>query len=141
MSRHSLKLFAFVLLSIATATTAFATDDGNTQPKLTQGGVGGGISSPQDIIGTTNGTGNVKGIQCSSPSSGNLSSATLNIYVNGGSAQPLALNLTQVLLDSNSNYYIDYIPLNVRFTSSIRVAISGSQSGGYVSCTVSWALD
>jgi len=141
MSRHSLKLFAVVLLAIATATSAFAGDDGNTQPKLTQGGVGGGISSPQDIIGTTNGTGNVKGVQCSSISSGNLGSTSISIYVNGGSAQTLALSNAQVLLDSNSNYYISYIPMNVRFTSSIRVSQAGPQSGAFVSCTVSWGLD
>jgi hypothetical protein len=116
-------------------------DDGNTQPKLTSGGVGGGITSPQDIIGTTNGAGNVKGVQCSSPSSANLASASINIYVNGGSAQTLALSNTQVLLDSASNYTTMYIPMNVRFTSSIRVSVAGSQSGSFGSCTVSWALD
>ena len=141
MIRHSGKLFAVVLLSIAAATSAFAGDDGNTQPKLTQGGVGGGISSPQDIIGTTNGTGNVKGVQCSSPSSGNLGSTSISIYINGGSAQTLAISNTQVLLDNNGNYYIMYIPMNVRFTSSIRVQQAGSQSGSFVSCTVSWGLD
>lgn len=141
MSRHSLKLFATVFFSIATATTAFAADDGNTQPKLTSGGVGGGISSPQDIIGTTNGAGNVKGVQCSSPSSGNLGGASISLYVNGGSAQTLALSNTQVLLDSGSNYYTMFIPMNVRFTNSIRVSVAGSQSGSFVSCTVSWALD
>lgn len=139
MSRF--KLFAVVLLSIATATTAFAADDGNTQPKLTSGGVGGGISSPQDIIGTTNGAGNVKGVQCSSPSATNLGSAAISIYVNGGSAQTLALSNTQVLLDSASNYYTLFIPMNVRFTSSIRVSVAGTQWGSFVSCTVSWALD
>ena len=141
MTRCSMKLFAVVLLSIAAATSAFAADDGNTQPKLTQGGVGGGTSSPQDIIGTTNGTGNVKGVQCSSPSAGNLGSTSISIYVNGGSAQTLAISNTQVLLDNNGNYYTMYIPMNVRFTSSIRVSQVGSQSGSYVSCTVSWALD
>lgn len=139
MSRHSLKLFAVVLLSIATTTTAFAADDGNTQPKLNSGGVGGGISSPQNIIGTTNGAGNVKGVQCSS--SGSLASVSISIYVNGGSAQTLALSNAQVLLDSASTFYTMYIPMNVRFTSSIRVTVAGSVSGPYVSCTVSWALD
>jgi|GEM_PF-2168336 len=141
MTRHAAKLFAVVLLSLATATSAFATDDGNTQPKLTSGGVGGGNSSPQDIIGTTNGTGNVKGIQCSSPGLGNLGSTTINIYVNGGSAQALSLSNAQVLEDTASNYYTSFIPMNVRFTSSIRVQQAGSTSGPFVSCTVSWALD
>jgi hypothetical protein len=142
MMKHTMNLFAVaVLLSIATATSAFAADDGNTQPKLTSGGVGGGISSPQDIIGTTNGAGNVKGVQCSSPSSGNLTSTSINIFVNGGGAQTLSLSNAQVLLDSGSNYYIMYIPMNVRFGTSIRVQQTGSQSGSFVSCTVSWALD
>lgn len=83
----------------------------------------------------------MKGVQCSSPGSGNLSSTSISIYVNGGSAQTLNLANTQVLLDSASNYYISFIPMNVRFTSSIRVQQAGPQSGAFVSCTVSWGLD
>ena len=47
----------------------------------------------------------------------------------------------QFLQDAASNVYTSYIPMNVRFTSSIRVKVAGSPSGAQVSCTVSWALD
>lgn len=139
MYRPTLKLLAVFLLSIAT--TAFASDDGQTQPKLNNASVGGGGSSPVDIVSLTNGAGNVKGYQCSSISSGNLSSAAVNIYVNGGSAQTLSISHAEILEDSASNFYTAFIPLNVRFTSSIKVTVSGSTSGAAVDCSVSWALD
>jgi hypothetical protein len=141
MNGYALRLFAVVLLSLAAATSAFAADDGNTQPKLSNGGVGGGVSSPQDIVSLTSGAGNVKGYQCSSISSSQLGAASINIYVNGGSAQTLYLSHAQVLEDSASNYYTAFIPLNVRFTSSIKVQVAGNQSGAWVDCTVSWGLD
>lgn len=89
---------------------------------------------------TTNGAGNIKGISCQSLSSGNLGSAYINITVNGGTAQTLYLSNVNLLLDNNSNYYTEWIPLNTRFTSSIRAQLNGS-SGTAVSCTASWALD
>ena len=141
MSRYSIKLFAVVLFSIAIATTAFAADDGQTQPKLNVGNIGNGITAQQDAIGTTSGAGNVKGVQCTSSSSSQLGATTINIFVNGGSAQALSLGVAQLLEDSASNFYTDWIPMNVRFTSSIRVQVSGNQSGAGVSCTVSWAID
>ena len=139
MNGYSLRLLAVVLLSIATATTAFAADDGNTQPKLSTTAVGNGTSS-SDIIGTTNGTGNVKEIQCTSLSSGSLGLASVSFYVNGGSAQTLNFSSAQRLEDNATNYYVT-IPLNVRFTSSIRVSLSGSASLSQVSCSASWGLD
>jgi hypothetical protein len=141
MTRHAMKLFAVVLLSIAAATSAFAADDGNTQPRLSTGTIGNGGSATVDIVGTTNGAGNVKGVSCQSISSGSLGSASVLITVNGGSAQTLNLGNVNLLQDAGSNYYTDWIPLNVRFTSSIRVQLTGSQYGSGVSCTASWALD
>ncbi|HEY4642573.1 MAG TPA: hypothetical protein VII75_14610 [Thermoanaerobaculia bacterium] len=140
MCRHSLKLLAVVLLSIAAATSAYAADDGNTQPKLNTATVGGGITSPQDIVGLTNGAGNVKDVLCTSASGTQLYAASVQIFVNGGAQQTLNLSTGQFLQDTASNNYID-IPMNVRFTSSIRVKVAGNQSGLQVSCTVSWALD
>ncbi len=85
-----------------------------------------------EVIGTTSGTGNVKGIRCSTNETVNV-----NIYVNGGSAQQLSL--TQGAVSGNDT---GWIPMNVRFTSSIRVRIERPTSSYAVDqCYVSWALD
>jgi hypothetical protein len=128
------KLFLVVsilVLTAALAPSAWAADDGNTQPKLNTGNIWA-PNDAVDIIATTSGTGNVKGVRCTV-----TSGATLKIYVNGGSAQSLDVFGTTVSGDTM------WIPMNVRFTSSIRVRLENGgayqTSGGQ--CWVSWALD
>jgi len=128
--------FAIVL---ALCVPIFAADDGQTQPKLNTTTIGSGVSG-SDIVPQTSGAGNVKGVNCMSISSLELYYSSVSIYVNGGSAQTLALANAQYMQDSSSTYYTGYIPLNVRFTSSIKVRLTGSGSG-FVSCSVSWGLD
>jgi hypothetical protein len=129
---RKLFLVAFVLvLTTALAPTAWAADDGNTQPKFSSGY----LNSPYgyyEVIGTTSGTGNVKGIRCSTNDT-----VYVNIYVNGGSAQQLIFVQGAV-----ANYDTEWVPMNVRFTSSIRVRIERPNSTYTVDqCYVSWALD
>lgn len=122
---------AVVLLLLALAPCAWAADDGNTQPKLNTGNVWA-PSDATDIIATTSGTGNVKGVRCTV-----TAAATLKIYVDGGGAQSLDVYGTTVSGDTM------WIPMNVRFASSIRVRLENGgayqTSGGQ--CWVSWALD
>ena len=142
MSKYSLRLFAVVLFSIAAATAAFAAESGQTQPKLSLGTVGNGTSSPQDIVGLTTGSGNVKDVVCTSISYSQLTAASIQIFVDSGSQQTLSLSNAQILEDNSATqqFYTD-IPMNVRFGSNIRVKVAGNQSGAAVSCSVSWALD
>jgi|SRR5689334_578495 len=120
-----------VVLSLAASPAAWAADDGNTQPKWNYGS----LTSPfgyYEVIGTTSGTGNVKGVRCSTNET-----VYVNIYVNGGSAQQLIL--AQGAVSGNDT---GWIPMNVRFTSSIRVRIERPTSSYAVDqCYVSWALD
>ncbi|HEY0141795.1 MAG TPA: hypothetical protein VGF48_12930 [Thermoanaerobaculia bacterium] len=119
-------------LCLVFASAASAADDGNTQPRLTSSN----LNSPNsaiDIIATTNGTGNVKGVQCDNTI---MSGLAIEFYINGGSAQTISL----------ANYGSDtgWIPMNLRFTSSIRVRMMRALSPvvyGDTPCTVSWALD
>lgn len=119
-------------LCLVFASAAWAADDGNTQPKLSYSN----LNSPNtavDIISTTNGTGNVKGVQCDNTVQSGL---TIEFYINGGSAQTISL----------ANYGSDtgWIPMNLRFTSSIRVRMVRALSPvvyGDSPCTVSCALD
>ena len=124
------KQFAIAaFLSIALATTAFAADDGNTKWRLSNANVYT-PGTTYDIIGTTNGAGNVKGVHCDAPTA-----LTLSVYVNGGGAENFTWD--PGLNDDG------FIPFNIRFTSSIRVSASRSGGSYYVDhvCDVSWGLD
>jgi len=131
-------LATFLVLNLFVP-TAFASDDGQTQPRLTYGEILSPNSS-SDIISTTNGTGNLKGIQCKFA---NGSRANVNIYVNGGSAQTLVLDPGYFPFDPYDGNFSGWIPLNVRFTSSIRVQLQKPPSSGtgWILCVVSWGLD
>jgi len=117
-----------VILALTLVPAAFAADDGNTQPKFSTNSVYYPNSSV-DVIGTTSGTGNVKGIRCNMSANG----AVVNVYVNGGTAQTLTLSTGDTL----------WMPMNVRFTTSIRVQITNGANYQASSgeCDVSWALD
>ena len=134
----SFVLATLIVISLF-APTAWASDDGQTQPRLTYAE----RVSPNtsiDIIGTTNGAGNIKGIYCKSI---NFSRGKINIFVNGGSAQVLEIEPGLYPADSNGDYFTGWIPFNVRFTTSIRVQLE-KQAGsgtGILGCQVSWGLD
>ena len=131
-------LITLLVLSLLTP-TVLASDDGQTRPRLTYGAVLY-QNAWIDIISTTNGAGNIKGIQCKLPEG--AYATTVDIFVNGGSAQTLTLDAGYYLFDSSSGrYFTGWIPLNVRFTSSIRVRLQKGYEIGENSCVVSWALD
>lgn len=121
------------------ASAAWAADDGQTQPRLNSAGLLYN-NTTIDVVSTTNGAGNVKGVQCRFV---NGAGVTVNIYVNGGAAQALTLAASDYPPDVNGENFSGWIPLNVRFTSSIRVQLqkTGSSGYGWTPCVVSWALD
>jgi hypothetical protein len=119
------------VLAVTLAPSAWAADDGNTQPKFSSGY----LNSPYgyyEVVGTTSGTGNVKGIRCSTNDT-----VYVNFYINGGSAQQLIF-----VQGATSGSDTGWVPMNLRFTSSIRVRIERPNSTYTVDqCWVSWALD
>ncbi|HEV2719912.1 MAG TPA: hypothetical protein VG323_07810 [Thermoanaerobaculia bacterium] len=120
-----------VLVALTLAPTVWAADDGNTQPKLGYAYLYYPNASV-DAVAQTSGSGNVKGIHCF-----NGQPLTVSIYVNGGSAQTLSPTGIGGSNDSG------WIPMNVRFTSSIKVNVSHGNyyDGNGAECYVSWALD
>jgi hypothetical protein len=120
-----------ILLLFLTTSATFAADDGNTKPRLTTAGTVSGSST--DIINQTSVSGNVKGVSCHFP---NGATGSLTFTVNGATAQ--TINLPGGVPDVNGEKHTGWIPMNIRFTSSIRVQVSGT---GTVDCDVSWALD
>ncbi len=111
---RSYLLATFIVVSLFVP-TAWASDDGQTQPRLNSTGIVFPNTSI-DIVSTTNGVGNVKGVYCKSF---NSSSGNINIFVDGGAAQVLAIQPGFYAADSNGENFTGWIPLNVRFTTSV----------------------
>ncbi|HEX7186440.1 MAG TPA: hypothetical protein VF756_31760 [Thermoanaerobaculia bacterium] len=132
-------LTLFVLL-LTLAPTAWAVDDGQTKPRLTSASLYS-PSTSADIIPTTNGSGNVKGLQClfilQSP-------IVAYFYVDGAAAQTITISPENFPEDSVAARFTGFIPYNIRFGSSIRVQMqryASPVSYGTITCTASWALD
>lgn len=140
------RLSIALLLSAIFCVTARAADDGQTQPKLNTA-YNNSHTTATDLIATTNGTGNVKGVACklTQDGSGIYPSAVVKFYVNGGSAQTITLTPEYGTPFGSAPYadgYTGWVPFNIRFTSSIRITIQKSGSSGLsVDCAASWALD
>ena len=117
-----------------TASATFAADDGNTKPRLNNSGVIN--TGTADIINQSSVSGNVKGVSCNFF---NTAQANIIFTVNGATAQ--TINIPGGVPDVNGDRHTGWIPMNIRFTSSIRVQIQFASGIGLVDCDVSWALD
>lgn len=131
-----------LLLAFLAVPGAQAVDDGQTHPKLSSAALTylSGSTLSTDIVPLTSGSGNVKGFFCWS-SNVTMWGSNIQIYVNGGSAQTLNLGDVPALQDAGMNYYIGWVPLNVRFGTSIKVVMTRSGIYDSLTCSVSWALD
>jgi hypothetical protein len=138
MKTVRLSILSALVLALSIASGAWAVDEGQTKPRLNSNGLN--TNTTVDVVPLTSGSGNIKGFQCSESNS--IFTTRLHFYVDGGAAQ--TLDFAQALYHSSpdgSAYYTDMIPMNIRFGSSIRVALQKVSGTGYVNCTVSWALD
>lgn len=123
----------FILFLLLTASATFAADDGNTKPRFDSAAAFSGTS---DIINQSSVTGNVKGVACHFAGS---AWANLIFTINGGTAQ--TINMPGGFVDSNGDRFTGWIPMNIRFTSSIRVQLQYASGSGQAECYVSWGLD
>lgn len=126
-----------ILFMLSTASAIFAADDGNTKPRLS-GASAFPSTSAQDIISTTSGSGNIKGVSCAIYY--NTTAASVIFTVNGAATQTIDVTSCAVP-DADGYNRTGWIPMNIRFTSSIRVQVQASGGTGQVTCFVSWALD
>lgn len=132
-----------LLLALSMVSSTWAVDDGQTMPRFNRVDLNVSNTSA-DIIPTTSGSGNVKGFQCERGTSVIANKLQISFYVDGGSAQTTSLWLFPAQTDTTAGLAItDFIPVNVRFESSIRVRLERlSLSGtGSAACVVSWGLD
>jgi hypothetical protein len=139
-------LMAFIVGYACLAQVAKAADDGQTQPKVDMNATNSSVT-PVDVVPTTNGNGNVKGVSCKlTASSGNFPGARVKFTLNGVSTQTVDLYEFQTpYYDANTGTltaYTGWVPFNIRFAGSIRVQIQKtSSSGSSIDCAVSWGLD
>jgi hypothetical protein len=137
MNTVRLSILSALVLALSIASGAWAVDEGQTKPRLNSAGVNS--NTTVDVIPLTSGSGNIKGFQCTE---GGFLNTSLHFYVDGGAAQ--TLDPEQVLFNISPDgtyYWSDMVPMNIRFGSSIRVALQKSSGSGSVTCAVSWALD
>jgi len=127
-----------ILFIVLAASAVFAADDGNTKPRISAGSATY-YSGAQDVISTTSGAGNVKGVACDIYGTG---SKSVIFTVNGATAQTIDVTSLSVEADAaDGHLHTGWIPMNIRFTSSIRVQVQASGGNGQADCWVSWALD
>ena len=135
-TRRSSILSALVLV-LFIASGAWAVDDGQTRPRLDSNSVN--TNTTVDVIPLTNGSGNIKGFQCSEVG---FLNTTLHFYVDGGAAQTVDFSAALFYTSPDgTTFFSDMVPMNIRFGSSIRVALQKLSGTGIVHCVVSWALD
>jgi hypothetical protein len=138
-------LFLASLIGLWVAPATWAVDNGQTHPRLNRAT----ITSPNttvDLVPSTSGAGNLKGINCIFDAGAWFRDQPIEILVDGGSSQVidiLALDFPQES-DSLGRASTGFIPMNVRFGTSIQVRLKRSNSPAVnynVTCVASWALD
>ena len=137
MNTLRVSIASALVLALSIASGAWAVDDGQTKPRLSSQSVA--TTTTLDLIPLTNGSGNIKGFQCvtTAPITGRL-----HFYVDGASAQTLDPGLVLIYSTADGGASSAVIPMNVRFQSSIRVALQkNSLSAGSIWCVVTWGLD
>ena len=140
------KLLLLVTLAISLVTPrANAVDEGQTRPRLSSAS----IFSPNttvNLIPFTTGSGNLKGIHCIFDSAASNRVQPVSIFVNGGSAQTINIESASFPQESDGSGRTStgFIPMNVRFETSLQVQLTRTSSPNVsfgVTCVASWALD
>jgi hypothetical protein len=125
-------------LTLTAASSAFAVDEGNSVLKLSK--VSQSYGTSVDLIPLTTGAGNLKGIHCNLGTVSQLLS--LKITLDGGTTQ--AFIIRPYFIDGSGNEHTGFIPMNLRFETSIRVQterLGSPVTSGTTTCVASWGLD
>jgi hypothetical protein len=139
------RLFALIVAALFSVSSAWAIDEGQTRPRLSSAS----IVSPNttvDLVPLTSGSGNLKGIHCIFDSASSNRVQQVDIFVDGGAAQSLLLYAGDFPQESDGTGRTGtgFIPMNVRFGSSLKIQLKrfSSPAVSYgVACLASWALD
>lgn len=133
------KLLVAAVIVFALPSAVRASVGGNAIPKYSFGQ----IFAPNqtiDVIATTNGSGNVWGVRCIIPSTSD--SVDVKFTVDGGTVRTITLDPLYFEVDDSGNHVSGWIPIDVAFSTSIRVQIHNtSLTAGSINCWASWGTN
>lgn len=116
---------------------------GNVTPMYSAGTISI-ANSTVNLIPSTSGSGNVRGILCNFPSSAGGASVKVIFTVDGGTASSFIID--PVFLERESNgagqFVSGWIPMDIEFTSSIQIQLNNTLLGtATIRCWASWGLN
>jgi|tagenome__1003787_1003787.scaffolds.fasta_scaffold17311497_1 hypothetical protein len=136
-----LKLLVAAVIVFAMPSAARASIGGNAIPKYNYAQIYA-TTSTVDLIPSTNGSGNVWGIRCIFPNTYFGPSVDVKFTVDGGTVRTINLDPAYFDQDVNSRYLSGWIPMNIAFSTSIRVQLSNVGHGtSTIDCWASWGTN
>jgi len=118
---------------------------GPTKPRYNRLSHAGPNGTFSDLIPLTSGAGYLNGINVLflGDSSNNSSDCSIEVTIDGGAAQVIAVSRSDYTPDFGFHINTGFIPLDLRFNTSVRVR--GARTGGTqfssVGFTIAWSLD
>lgn len=101
-------------------------------------------NSTVNLIPSTAGSGDVRGIKCIFPSTASGASVKIIFTVDGGTATSFIIDPTSLERESNGagKFTSEWIPMDIEFTSSIQVQLNNTLLGtASIDCWAAWGLN
>ncbi|HZF12031.1 MAG TPA: hypothetical protein VFE33_24865 [Thermoanaerobaculia bacterium] len=132
------KVLVVTVIAFVLPSTARASIGGNAIPKYSFGQIFA-ASSTVDLIPSTNGSGNVWGARCII--SNTSDAVDLKFTVDGGTVRTISLDPLYFEQDEAGQLVSGWIPLDVAFSTSIRVQMQNGAVIGTINCWASWGTN
>jgi len=137
----SFKLLIVILGVLLVPSAAQASIGGNATPRYSFAEIFLS-NSTIDLVPTTNGSGNVWGVKCIFPSTAGGASLLVKFTVDGGTTNAITLDPTFLETDSSGRFVTGWIPMDIAFSTSIRVQLSNVSLGtARDDCWASWGTN
>lgn len=101
-------------------------------------------NSTVNLIPSTSGSGNVRGIKCIFPSTASGASVKVIFTVDGGTATSFIIDPTNLEREEalGGQFTSEWIPMDIEFFSSIQVQLNNTLLGtASINCWASWGLN
>jgi hypothetical protein len=136
-----LKLLLAALLVLVLPSMASASIGGNAIPHYSFAEIFS-ANSTIDLVPTTSGSGNVWGVKCIFPSNAGGATLLVQFTLDGGTTRTITLDPTFLEQDENSRFVTGWIPMDLAFSTSVRIQLSNvSQGTARDDCWASWGTN
>src|SRR4051812_3399781 len=132
------KLLVAVAIVFLVPSAARASVGGNAIPKYSYGQIFA-ANSTVDLIPSTNGSGNVWGARCII--SNTSDAVDLKFTVDGGTVRTITLDPLYFEQDAIGQLVSGWIPMDIAFSTSIRVQMHNGSVIGTINCWASWGTN